>query len=522
MAQHWQRKPFASALLCLLFIGDALAIRRSQIEEDRWAGYTNLNLVKGTQVAQGSTFQRYHIEGSGPAWTTMNEVGTYVVSQANNSRVQIIWSNLITEDSLVHIHGQTPPLPMDGEPYISTHPIEPNRMTVYDFALQPHNIGTYWMHSHQGLQEEQGLLAPFIVQGDLPKGFPLASKIKTATEIIMTVEDFCGYATSVGPSQNPTCFNPYEVYDTLKAMWEEVQNDFDITECREPGVGGDVAYKYQLANGRTLDNPVLVTVTPGNSYRLRIINVAAMTNYKIQFPFTVTFIAVDGQYIKPFTGDSFWLAIAQRVDVFFTVPKPAPDFMPIFSISEGTTGSSIQSGIILVKEGVTQSPPSYPLVVPGPGDMGGSIGIQQEMKLQAWYPLATKPADRTFNVDLTGDNGFRGINGYSWQMPPLVPMHVPNPFPLTVKFGDRVCIRFKNFNPDAHPMHLHGHTFQVVEINGQPFEGAMRDTVLVPRGNCQTVKVCFNADNYGTWFLHCHMSYHLAAGMTTSIEYLAE
>ena len=69
----------------------------------------------------------------------------------------------------------------------------------------------------------------------------------------------------------------------------------------------------------------------------------------------------------------------------------------------------------------------------------------------------------------------------------------------------------------AHPMHLHGHHFQVVAINDRRFSGALRDTVLVPA--MRSVVVAFDADNPGKWALHCHNEYHMMAGMMTSLQY---
>ena len=89
--------------------------------------------------------------------------------------------------------------------------------------------------------------------------------------------------------------------------------------------------------------------------------------------------------------------------------------------------------------------------------------------------------------------------------------------PLEVRAGERVEITFEDRTTMAHPMHLHGHHFQVVAINGERFAGAMRDTVLVPpRGN---VTIAFEANNPGKWALHCHHLHHMASGMMTTLEY---
>jgi FtsP/CotA-like multicopper oxidase with cupredoxin domain len=99
------------------------------------------------------------------------------------------------------------------------------------------------------------------------------------------------------------------------------------------------------------------------------------------------------------------------------------------------------------------------------------------------------------------------INGQAW----------PESTPLVVERGQRVEILFKNTTSMSHPMHLHGHVFQVKSINGQKFEGAIRDTVLVTPNSTLTIQ--FDANNPGVWPLHCHILYHLEAGMFTVVRY---
>jgi FtsP/CotA-like multicopper oxidase with cupredoxin domain len=88
---------------------------------------------------------------------------------------------------------------------------------------------------------------------------------------------------------------------------------------------------------------------------------------------------------------------------------------------------------------------------------------------------------------------------------------------VRVKLGQRVALKFVNQTPMAHPMHLHGHSFQVVDVNGQAIKGALRDTVLLPGRS--TVTVVFDANNPGVWYVHCHVLWHLAAGMATLVQY---
>jgi FtsP/CotA-like multicopper oxidase with cupredoxin domain len=96
-------------------------------------------------------------------------------------------------------------------------------------------------------------------------------------------------------------------------------------------------------------------------------------------------------------------------------------------------------------------------------------------------------------------------------------IHGMTGLPGTVKRGERVEIVFKNTTMMSHPMHLHGHVFQVVKINERDIPGAIRDTILVPPK--ATVKVVFDADNPGLWAFHCHNLYHMAAGMFSTLVY---
>ena len=118
-------------------------------------------------------------------------------------------------------------------------------------------------------------------------------------------------------------------------------------------------------------------------------------------------------------------------------------------------------------------------------------------------PLEPRKADRTHTLNLTGN-----MASYVWSLNNVAWTKETPPLPIAK--GERVELVFVNQTPMPHPMHLHGHEFQVVEINDQRFSGAVRDTVLVPPGH--KVVVAFDANNPGLWALHCHLLYHLGRG----------
>jgi FtsP/CotA-like multicopper oxidase with cupredoxin domain len=263
----------------------------------------------------------------------------------------------------------------------------------------------------------------------------------------------------------------------------------------------DVRYDALLANRRPLTDPEVVRVAPGATVRLRLIAASSATNFFVSTGrLPAQAIAVDGADIGPLAGTSFELAIAQRIDLRVTIP-PGEGAYPILAQGEGT---DMRAGIVLATPNA-----GVPLLAARAARAAGALANMQETRLRALDPLPPRPVDRTLRVALQGDMaGYRWtLNGEAW----------PKITPLLVREGERVEIAFVNETGMAHPMHLHGHVFQVTEIDGVPLPGARRDTVLVlPR---QRVKVQLDALYPGYWMLHCHVLYHAAAGMMTVLHY---
>jgi FtsP/CotA-like multicopper oxidase with cupredoxin domain len=213
-------------------------------------------------------------------------------------------------------------------------------------------------------------------------------------------------------------------------------------------------------------------------------------------------IAVDGFRVAPVTARRFPIAVAQRLDIRLALPR-APAAHPVLAVLEG---ENKQTGVVLQAGGapVVRIPDTA-------GAASGALTLDLERRLRAAKPLKPRKADRVHTLDLTGQMAgyVWSINGVSWTK------DVP---PLPVSKGERVELVFVNKTPMPHPMHLHGHEFQVVEIDGRRFPGAVRDTVLVPPAT--RLVVAFDANNPGLWALHCHLLYHLEAGMFTTVRYV--
>jgi FtsP/CotA-like multicopper oxidase with cupredoxin domain len=169
-------------------------------------------------------------------------------------------------------------------------------------------------------------------------------------------------------------------------------------------------------------------------------------------------------------------------------------------------GESRQTGVILQAGGAPIARISDTAGMASP-----ALTLDLENRLRAAKPLKPRKADRTHTLNLTGQ-----MAGYIWSINDVVwNKDVP---PLPIAKGERVELIFANKTPMPHPIHLHGHEFQVVEIDGKRFAGAVRDTVLVPPG--RRVVVAFDANNPGLWAIHCHLLYHLDAGMFTTLGYV--
>jgi FtsP/CotA-like multicopper oxidase with cupredoxin domain len=211
-------------------------------------------------------------------------------------------------------------------------------------------------------------------------------------------------------------------------------------------------------------------------------------------------LAVDGDPVHPVTGSRFPLAQGQRIDLMVTMPE-AGGAVPVLAQREGDL---IRTGMILATPDA-----SIAKLSDAAESVAAPVDLSLEQRLVAQSPLAPRRPDTTLRVTLNGS-----MMPYVWSVDHRT---WANHRPLRVADGQRVVLQMLNQSSMAHPMHLHGHHFQVVALNGQKLKGAMRDTVLVPQGG--SVTVAFDANNPGRWLLHCHNLFHMARGMMTEIVY---
>jgi FtsP/CotA-like multicopper oxidase with cupredoxin domain len=412
--------------------------------------------------------------------------GTFGITTDVGKPFRVRVENHIEEPSLIHWHGLTPPWRQDGVPETSGLTIPPGGTADYDFPLR--RGGTYWMHSHYGLQEQLLLSAPLIIRD--------GSERPSQQEVVVMLADF----SFTPPDQILAQLQSRQTDGTDMHGMDMHGKAIPATKS-EPDLN-DVRYDAFLANSRTLADPEVVRVEPGGRVRLRIINGSSMSAYHIALGrLKGNLIAVDGIPVQPVRGHNFPITVAQRLDVELTIPKIAAAY-PVLAMLEGERG---QTGIVLLagKGQVTR--------VSGMAEAASPpLTLGLERSLRAAEPLADRKADRTHVLNLTGS-----MQRYRWSFN-NVPWSKDVP-PLTVAEGERVEIAVTNQTMMPHPVHLHGHSFQVVAIDGHRFAGAVRDTVLVPPK--ATVTVAFDADNPGWWPFHCHLLYHQHAGMFATLRY---
>lgn len=434
---------------------------------------------KGLRIPRIQTRQ---IEVGGKAATRYGIVqpsGTRGVILDEGDEFDVRLENHLTVPSSVHWHGLTPPWRQDGVPWISGPPIGPRATADYRFPARP--AGTRWMHSHFGLQEQDLAAAPLIVR-------ETAAIRSGQQEIVVLLEDFAW--------RSPETI----LADLRKPKPMSAGTGMGMGAMRMAPDLNDVAYDAFLANDRTLSDPPVFDVERGADVRLRVINGAASSNFVIDLGAVEgTLVTVDGNPVAPLRVRQFPLAIAQRADIVLRVPAVG-NALPIFARCEGRAS---RTGFFLRPAGATVDRAAETAEQAAP-----ALSLAVEKTLRASTPLPTRPVDRSVPVDLVGD-----MASYTWG----IQVHGMVGLPVTVARGERVELAMRNTTMMSHPMHLHGHNFQVTEIDGEKAAGAVRDTVLVTP--MATVKVVFDADNPGLWPYHCHNLYHMAAGMFTTVVY---
>ena len=408
-------------------------------------------------------------------------------------------TNQLDQPTLIHWHGQIPPNAQDGVPDVPMPMLKPGEARTYDFAPRP---GTHWMHAHIPEHEMRLLAAPLIVRR--PEDVAADRQ-----EVTLFLHDFSFRAPSevlaeiTGGSAMAGMDHGKAGGTAMQGM--DMGNMNGMAHGDMSGMGGmamdlnDFAFDAYLANDRTLADPEVVQIDKGGRALLRVINAAAATVFWIDAgALAARIVAVDGEPVQPVLGSRFGLAMGQRLDIEVDLPAEGGAF-PILALREGARE---RTGIILATKGAQVAKVAEMSEADHPAF---SSDLRQEASLRALTPLPDRKPVSSPMLMLGGSMMpyVWTINGKTWA----------DHEPVTARSGDRVEITFHNMSMMAHPMHLHGHGFQVVGVGMDRIAGAVRDTVHVPPMNMVTVAV--DAGEAARWMLHCHHMAHLATGMMT-------
>ncbi|WP_025512814.1 multicopper oxidase family protein [Bordetella trematum] len=423
--------------------------------------------------------------------------------------------NALDEATLIHWHGQIPPNVQDGVPDLPLPALAPGESRRYDYAPLP---GTYWMHAHIPLQEMRLLAAPLIVRSpqDVAEDrqevvmFLHDFAFKSSQEIMEEIAGSAAAASHGGHAAAPDGGAPAMGRPMGQGMGHSMGHGGMMMGqggMSHGGMGGmamdlnDYDWDAYLTNDRTLSDPEVIRVERGGRLRVRVINAASATVFWFDSGvLDARLVAVDGHAVQPQAGTRFGLAMGQRLDLEIDLPQ-MDGAWPLLALREGARE---RSGLVVATPGAmvrkigalsTREAPAF------------DTDLMQEQSLVGLDPLPQRAADVRYRVMLSGSmQPYRwAINGRTWGD------HIP----LTARTGQRVELSFHNMSMMAHPMHLHGHVFQVVAINGRRFAGARRDTVHVPP--MTHVTIAFDAGEAARWMLHCHHMPHLQMGMMTEL-----
>ncbi|MGW8374716.1 multicopper oxidase family protein [Streptomyces sp. ODS28] len=408
----------------------------------------------------------------------------------------------------VHWHGLHLRDDMDGVPPVTQSAVRPGSAFTYRFVAD--TPGTYFFHPHVGVQLDRGLYAPLIVED--PKE-PLAYD----DEWVVVLDDWLDGVTGT-PDQ---AFAELEKgmaghgshgggmggmagmrMGGAASSSGDAPGDFMLmgaTSALLGGDAGDVKYPYHLVNGRVADDPDVYRGKPGSKVRLRIINAGSDTAYRVALGgHRLTVTHTDGFPVRHEDVDALLVGMGERYDVMVTLHDGV---FPLVALAEGKKAN----GLALVRTGSGRRPsPSV-----RPKELDGRIVAASELRAADDVRLEKAKADVTHRIQLTG-----GMAKYDWTLNgrPFGMRH-PEKNPLLVEKGQRVRLDFVNDTDMWHPMHLHGHTYQLGD------SGPRKDTAIVlPK---RKLSVFFDADNPGQWMLHCHNAYHGEAGMMANVAYRA-
>lgn len=420
-------------------------------------------------------------------WTYGDSFPGKIIRANVGDRITVNFKNKLPDPTSVHWHGLAIRNDMDGVPGLTTPEVAPNRKFKFDFTLP--DSGTYWFHPHSGTQLDRGLYAPFII--DDPN-----ERANYDQEWIVILDDW-----SDGVGKNPD--------EILASLLDGTGISSDMNGMNGMGGmdhaggmsgmdSGDVTYPLYLINGKPINDPEVFASKPGQRIRIRIINAAADTIFNVAISqHTMTVTHTDGFPVKSYPTASLQIGMGERYDVIVTMGSGVFAF-----VADAVGKSAIARALIRTSGGAA------PVQLFKPSELNSKPLTSDLLRASEQAKLPTKKPDRTQDLILSGS-----MKPYKWSINGRT---YDKTEALVVRLNEMGTLKIRNRTMMAHPIHLHGHTFQLGSAGGN---GARKDTVLIP--SMGGINVDFAATNPGKWMIHCHNAYHAEAGMMTRLEYIA-
>jgi CopA family copper-resistance protein len=485
--------------------------------------------------------------------------------------------NELNESTSLHWHGLMLPNRYDGVPNLTQMPIKPHTTHLYRFAIIQH--GTHWYHSHSGLQEQIGMYGSMILNKkpeDIAKrmevdGLPTIPIIlsewtdmnpNNVHRMLHNATDW--FAIKKGTTQSYSeAIRQGHFKTKIKNEWKRM-TAMDVS---------DIYYEKFLINGK--DESQLSQFKGGDKVRLRISNGGASTYFWLTYAGgKITVVANDGNDVEPVEVDRLIIAVSETYDVVVTIPNDSTSYEFLATSEDRTKSASIYLG-----NGIKQLVEPLPKLKYFDGmkmmngmmkmngdldDMNMQMSLNQmdmnvvmypeitgeqkavgkesrnsagaksndtmgNMKMEDEYnsnklsdivtlnyamlkspTISTLPKDapvKELRFELSGN-----MNRYVWSLNNKV---VSESDKILISKGENVKIILYNGSMMRHPMHLHGHDFRL--LNGQGDYAALKNTVDIMPMETDTIE--FNANAEGDWFFHCHILYHMMAGMGRVFTY---
>ncbi|RAJ15981.1 multicopper oxidase domain-containing protein [Arenibacter echinorum] len=475
---------------------------------------------------------------------------------------EIVVHNKLKEGTSLHWHGVYLPNKEDGVPFLTQMPIAPNTTHTYRFPIIQN--GTHWYHSHSGLQEQIGMYGSLILKkketdptfregiDDLPTVPIILSewtdiKPENVHRMLHNANDWGGIKKGTVQSYS----------EAIKAGHFKTKLENEWKRMLAMDVS-DVYYDKFLINGK--NESQLSQFKAGDKVRLRLANGGASSYFWLSYAGgKMTVVANDGNDVEPVEVDRLIIGVSETYDVVVSIPQEDTAYEFLATPEDRTKSASIYLG-----NGTIQLKSRMPKLKYFEGmemmngmmnmdgsmdDMGMDMSLQKMDMNTVMYPEVTGSGDvkmddkmdhenhsmkadadlvtlnygmlkaphsttlpkdapvRELRFELTGN-----MNRYVWSMDNKVLSETDK---ILIKKGENVRIILYNGSMMRHPMHLHGHDFRV--LNGQGEYAPLKNVLDIMPMETDTIE--FQANAEGDWFFHCHILYHMMAGMNRVFSY---